>query len=160
MKKMISFVCAVVLLACGTMNVGALTETAPTTQVVVSETVEYFEDGSYITTVITEEPTLARATTKTGSKTSTYKDADGDALWQFVVTGTFSVNTGVSATCTKASHTETIYNDSWSVASASATKSGNKAIGNATFEKEILFVTTDTVERTLTLVCSVNGALS
>ena len=40
---------------------------------------EYLSDGSYFETVISS--TNARSSIKNASKTTTYKNADGDSLW-------------------------------------------------------------------------------
>ncbi len=131
--------------------------------IIVSETVEYFSDGSScVTTVIDETPITPYATTfsKTGSKVYTLRNKDGDILWQFTVHGTFSVNSGVSATCTAASYSINIVDTAWENDSASASRSSNKAIGNATFVRKVLFVTIETKSCTVTLTCDSNGNLS
>ena len=131
--------------------------------IIVSETVEYLPDGSsYVTTVIDETPITPYATTftKTGSKVYSARNSDGVIMWQFTVKGTFSVNSGVSATCTASSHSINIVEDAWQNKSASTSRSGNKAIGKATFIKKLLFVTVDTKDIQVTLTCDSNGNLS
>lgn len=130
---------------------------------VVSETVEYFSDGSScVTTVIDETPITPYATTftKTGSKVYTLRNKNGDILWKFTVKGTFSVNSGVSATCTASSYSINIVDTAWENESASASRSGNKAIGKATFVRKVLFVTIESKSCTVTLTCDSNGNLS
>lgn len=130
---------------------------------VVSQTVEYFEDGSHATITVTEDDSaMTRATTytKTGSKHYVMQNKDGDELWRFTINGTFSVNSGVSATCTKSTYSIKITEDAWQNDSASASKSGNQATGTATFIKKLLFITTDTRECSVVLSCDKNGNLS
>ncbi len=130
---------------------------------VVCQTMEYFEDGSYITIIVTEHVSATpRATTytKTGSKHYVMRNKDGDELWRFTVNGTFSVNSGVSATCAKSTYTIKITEDAWQNDSASASKSGNQATGKATFIKKLLFITTDTRNCSVILSCDKNGNLS
>ena len=130
---------------------------------IVRQTIEYFEDGSYITIIVTENIsniTRATAYTKTGSKHYVMQNKDGDELWRFTVNGTFSVNSGVSATCTKSTYSIKITEDAWQNDSASASKSGNQATGTATFIKKLLFITTDTRECSVVLSCDKNGNLS
>lgn len=132
--------------------------------VVVSETVEYLEDGTRIVTVIEEDipSAAARSTTytKTGSRTNTALNADDEVLWTFTVRGTFTVEEGVSATCTAASYSYTTPGSGWSLKSGSATKSANKAIGNGVFVQKVLGITIRTMETTCTLTCSKTGVLS
>lgn len=119
----------------------------------------YFEDGSYIITTIFEESSITRATSsKTGQKTATFYNSDNVAQWSATLKGTFTYN-GSSATCTASSITHKIYSSNWKTASASATKSGNKATGKAT-AKRYLIVPVQTVEKTITLTCSASGVLS
>lgn len=137
-----------------------------TNGILISREVEYFEDGSKIVTCVYEDivnqgiATAATTVTKSGSKTSTAYDSDGDALYTLTVHGTFSVVTGSSATCTASSYSYTVPGSGWSLKSGSASRSGNKAIANGTFVKKILGITTQTKTVSVTLTCSVNGALS
>ena len=129
---------------------------------VISETTDILDDGTIITiTVVEENDLLTRATTtKTGTKTYTAKKSNGDVLFTFSVKGTFSVNSGVSATCTSSQVSHSITDDSWSCKDSSSSKSGNTAKGTATFIKKILFVTTDTKDVSISLKCDKNGKLS
>ncbi len=83
-----------------------------------------------------------------------------ETLFSFTVHGTFSVNSGVSASCTKSSYSYSITNKAWELKSASATRSGNKAIANAEFIKKLVFVTVDTFDANIVLACDSNGNLS
>lgn len=143
-----------VIVSCFSMPVYAAEE-----KTVSSTTTEYFDDGSYLVTTITEEANNSRATTKTASKTATYKNSDGDILWTYKVTGTFSY-TGSSSTCTAVSDSYTISNDNWHMSSHSCSKSGNKASGTVTMKYKFLGITANTVSKDLTLTCSATGVLS
>ncbi|GEM_PF-479507 len=130
---------------------------------VIKETIEYLSNGDYIvTTIVDETPITPYATTftKTGSKTHTRRNADGDILFQFTIHGTFSVNSGVSATCTAASYSINIVEDAWQNETASASRSANKAIGDAKFIRKLLFVTVDSATIQVILTCDSNGNLS
>lgn len=103
--------------------------------------------------------TQSRATkTVSGSKTTTVKDGS-TTLYTLSVHATFSVNVGVSATCTGCSYTYSIKNSSWHFDSATATKSGNTATATGTFHKEVLFITTQTRTTTARIACDKNGNL-
>ena len=165
MKKLISIALVLTLTLCTfSFCVSATSEDTFDREKVIRRTVEYFSDGTVMETVITEEASVntARATqyTKSGTKSNTLKNADGDVLWSFTLRGQFDVVEGVSSVCTLAKHSYNIYDNSWSLDSASTSKSANKAIGNATFKKKVLFVTTDTKSFTLTLTCDKYGNLS
>lgn len=153
-KIFISLVMTIaVLISCFSMPAYAAEEQ------IVNTTIEYFEDGSYIVTTITEEANNSRASTKIGSKISTYNNSDGETFWTYKITGTFSY-TGSSSTCIAVSDSYTISNDNWHMSSHSCSKSGNKAFGTITMKYKLLGITTDTVSKDLTLTCSATGVLS
>lgn len=123
-----------------------------------NENIIYFDDGSYIITIVNES--LSRATkTKSGTKTTSYYNSDNEKEWDATLKGAFTY-TGSSATCTKATISYNIYNDNWKITSATASKSGNKAIGDVVAKHYILGIPTKTVEQTITLTCSASGTLS
>ena len=159
MKKTISIILTAIIL----VSLFSLTTYAQSSETVISETTEYFEDGSSITTTVTQiaSNNLSRATkTITGSKTKTVKNSDGDVLYKFKVTGTFTVNEGVSSTCTAVSCSASNLASGWSLSSSTKSKSGNKATATGVFEYTVLFITTITQETTATLTCDKNGTLS
>lgn len=122
--------------------------------------VEYFDDGSYIVITIAEQATaLFAVSTKSGSKALDYYNSNNEKEWTVTVHGTFSY-TGTSSSCTASSVSYTIYNDSWKVKSATASKSANKAIGDFTCKFYLLGIPVKTVEQSVTLSCSSTGVLS
>lgn len=165
MKKIFSLFLSVMMLtavlSANIVTVQASEAEDNVTGVVISETVEYFEDGSYATITVTEEPTTARATSsKSGSKYYLMRNSDGEELFRLTVHGTFSVNSGVSATCTAASRTYSISDDAWQVKTTSVSKSGNTATANGTFVRKLLGITIETQSCTVTLTCDKYGNLS
>ncbi len=159
MKKIIIFVLATIFLTTAFISPISAAENNET---LIYEETEYFSDGSSVVIRVTEETSiLTRATsTKSGTKSYTARNSDGDVQWTFTVKGTFSVNIGTSATCTAASYSTSNIASGWSLDSASTKKSSNKAIGDATFKHKVLFVTTQTKDITVTLICDANGNLS
>ena len=158
MKKTISIILTAIIL----VSLFSLTAYAQSSETVISETTEYFEDGSSVTTTVTQITSndLTRATkTITGSKTKTVKNSDGDVLYKFKVTGTFTVNEGVSSTCTAVSCSASNLASGWSLVSSTKSKSGNKATATGVFEYTVLFIS-KTQETTATLTCDKNGNLS
>ena len=164
MKKLgLMFFSIALLLSFCALPFGANAQVAKSEERIISETVEMLEEGYYVKTIVAEEiPAMAlrATTTKSGSKAFVLYNNSDEELARFTLKGTFSVNSGVSATCTSSSYTTSISNNSWSVKSASATKSGNQAIGDATFIRKVLFITVETREAHVVLTCDKNGNLS
>lgn len=122
------------------------------------EDVIYFENGDYI--VVTLESVSARTSgTKTVSKTHTYRNSDGDALWAGKLTATFAY-TGTSATCTAASCSVTIYDSAWYSVSKTASKSGNTATANINMACKRLGVVVSRENCIIKLTCDRNGNIS
>lgn len=170
MRKVKSILIALILI-CSTcisipMIVHASTPEIPqsesSTMVMVSETVNYLKDGSKITTRIYENPvnTYASTYTKNGQKSLTCEDDKGTALWKYTVTGTFTIESGVSATCTRANGTPTSYDSAWSAYSNNVSRSGNKATGVIRMQEHWMGLVVQDFTETVTLTCSVNGTFS
>ena len=164
MKRLISLLCCVLLaLSCFALApyVSAAENESSEELVLVSETVEYLEDGSSIVTTVYEAVVTTRSNlyTKTGTKERVYTDADGNIVWSLTVHGEFRVIEGASVTCTSASCSSTIYNDNWSCTRKSASPSGNQAVANGVFEKTLLGIVISTENVNVTLSCDPYGNL-
>lgn len=128
----------------------------------------YLDNGNYITiTLITQDvsplslaSTNSNTFTKTGNKVVSCHDKKGNLEWEYTLFAEFSVIEGISATCTSATYTQTIYDNDWSFSNGNATKSGNTAYGTGTFKEKILFVTIDTANIDISISCDVYGNLS
>jgi hypothetical protein len=125
---------------------------------------EYFPDGSYLEVTVEEQSSpfslFAATSTKSGSKTATYKNSAGDSLWSVKVSGTFSYN-GSTSSCTSSSVIATVYSSYWSIVSKSASKSGNNATATATAKQySSLGIAIATATYTVNLTCSASGTLS
>lgn len=121
---------------------------------------EVFEDGSYIETTIEQNCSYRRASTTSGSKTSTYKDSNNKILWSVKVSGSFTY-TGSSATCTGSSISTTCPDSMWKLSNKRASRSGASAIASVTAkEYTFLGICAKTVEKTVKLSCSTGGKLS
>mgnify|MGYP000811369877 CR=1 FL=1 len=155
MKRYLSLFLALVMLG----GIFALPVSAAPAVETSETTVEYFEDGSYIVTTITETGRGARSSTKSGSKSTHYYNSKDEEQWVATIHGTFSYD-GYSATCTGAYTSHTIYNSAWKLKSSSSEKSGNQAIGHFVFKYYLLGVPINTIEKTVVLTCSPNGVLS
>lgn len=138
----------------------ASAQEAKDTMVVVSRTVEYLDDGSrIITTVMQTPPDRAMNSTISGQKEFTFESIFG-VQFTFTLCGTFTYGSGSNAVCTSARYEYVIQNSTWSLESASASKSQNTAFGTATFVHKILGITIETKSTSLQLTCSNSGTLS
>ena len=167
MKKAISFVFSA-LLACSLLVQPLITAsaleasvvTSPEAAVVISQTTEHLDNGAVLSITVTQTP-QAKGTRSTisGTKQVVYSTSGVDR-WSFTLHGSFTYGNGSAAVCTASSYTYNIMDSLWELQSASASKSKNKAIGDATFVFKILGITFDSVDEHLQLSCSKTGALS
>lgn len=165
MKKIIRFIACglVVFITCCLMapaSVGAASQTQESR--IISDYIEYLEDGSSFHIVIKETVDVSsRSTyTKSGEKSVTYRDADGVGNFTFTLYGSFQFIPGSSAACTSSSYSIDIYDANWENTTANAYALGNQAIGDATFNEKIFLVTTDIQDVHLTITCNAYGTLS
>lgn len=154
-KTLITFLAAIVVF----LNCFALPASAVNEEKIISTSVEYFDDGSYLIMTTAEIVNYSRASVKTGTRTYTHIASNGETLWTYKITGTFSY-TGSTSTCTAVSDSYTISNDNWHMSSHSCSKSGNTAYGTVTMKYKVLGITTSTITRDLSLSCSATGTLS
>lgn len=133
-----------------------LTTYASTSDIKITK--EYLSDGSYFETVI-ESNTDIRSTIKNASKTSTYKNAEGESLWYAKVTANFYYD-GSTSSCTSASASAGTYVDGWKIQSKSASRTGNVGSATVTAGCYYLGVNIGNVIHTVTLACDKNGNLS
>lgn len=164
MKRFISLLCSVLLFfGCFVIvpRVNAAEYECAKEMVLVSETVEYLEDGSSIITSVYEEVVMTRSNlyTKTGSKIDRYVSTEGEVVWSLTVYGEFQVIEGASVTCTSASCSTSIYNDAWRCTRKSAAPSGSQAVANGVFEKTLLGIVISTENVNVTLSCDPYGNL-
>lgn len=158
MKQTLTFFISLTMIFTFCLNVLAVDEATPS----IETSIEYFEDGSYIITTITEEKTsYATFTTKTksGSKKITYKNTDGEVMWTATLTANFTY-TGSSSSCTSSSIVYNVSDSTWKITSATTSNSGNKATGNVIAKHYFVGIPIKTIEATTTLACSANGTLS
>lgn len=125
----------------------------------VDTEITYMDNGDYIETTIISY-SLNRSTTKTATKTATYKNSFGDALWSVSVTCTFSYDYGISCTCTNVSGDSQSYSSNWKVSDVITSKTGNTGTAKATGTKYLAFLPTNSYELSVTLTCDNYGNLS
>ncbi|MZT13048.1 hypothetical protein EAI80_10310 [Catenibacterium sp. co_0103] len=115
---------------------------------------EELENGYYLETVITTNYTQARSSIRNGTKTATYRDINGKALWSITVNGK-------SATCTSSTYSKANYSTSWKLSNAKASKNGAAASASITAKQYHQNGSLQkTINKTVKLTCSPNGSLS
>lgn len=162
MKKLLALIISAVMLT-ATFLASSLSVCAETNEKIIFETMQYFDDGSSVLIILTEETTASMRTStysKSGSKHYVFYNEDKVELWRFSVHGTFTIDPGISSTCTADSYSINISDDTWQNESASTYKSGNQAIGDATFIQKYLFITISIQNCHVVLTCDTNGNLS
>ena len=165
-KRIFSILLTVLFVFALTPSVFAIDNVALNNQ--NSGNIIYLDNGSYIVvTLATDDISLlSLASTKStslkkvGNKFATCYDKNNNHEWEYTLSAEFEVIEGVSATCTSATYTQTIYAKDWSFSNGNATKSGNTAYGVGTFKRKVLFVTVDTANIDISISCDVYGNLS
>ena len=118
---------------------------------------EYFSDGSYIITTLTESQMRS---SKSGTKRQDFYSSSDVLQWRVVLNGTFTYN-GTTSSCTSSSYSVTIYNNDWFKYSGNAYKSNNKAYDDVTMKRRgLLGIIVQTCNVNIQLACDKNGNLS
>ena len=125
--------------------------------------VETFSDGSYIESSISFPSTskaLSSSSTKTASKTSTYKNNSGKTLWSVTVTGSFTYN-GSTSKCIRSTVSTTCPDRKLEINKILLTNKTDST-ASATVSTAQLFngIHMRTINRTIKLTCSKTGKLS
>ena len=176
MKKIAS-IALVILLVCsftvpafassGNANsVGTVSLSSNNVTVVHSE-ITYFPDGSYIIDTVYEIEDVGAVSTfssapyiRTGFRNVGSYMSNGSIIWQFTLSGTWTVTPGVSAVCTNSQITTTINNSTWKFSNGNSWTEANRAHGSGTFTQYSLWVIpVATVNVNIWLGCDVNGNL-
>lgn len=168
MKRNIAIVVLVVSL-CWAMVLPSFAESAnnDTFCYTITDSTEAIEteDGGYLTVTLVTFSTpgneKASTYTKTAHKYATQYDVDGNVVWRYTLTGMFSVNSGVSATCSNASYSVENNSSQWHFSDCSASASGNVAHGVGTATKKVmLIIVAETVNIDLNLTCDKYGNIT
>lgn len=159
-KKLLSIVLAFTILFAATIPTYATESPTDIIHTDDGSTIIYNEDGSsfIISAPYGTETQGSRTTVRTITKHKdvTYQDSDGNLVWKYTLTGTFSFD-GSSSACTNASYTQSIYDSIWTFSDGSATKSGNVATGKGKFVSKFLFITVKTYNIDIHLTCDKYG---
>lgn len=123
--------------------------------------IEYLDNGYYIVTYLGDTVVIdddSDATTVVKSKTRKFYNSSGATMWYVTVTGKFRY-TGSSSTCLEAAHAAGAPGSTWSIVSASHSKSGSTAKATATARHQLNPGYSD-YTRSVSLTCSANGSFS
>ena len=137
MKKIVSLFLAVVLM------ISLLPSTYAKTM--IDKQIEYFSDGSYIVTVLSEDSFHYLRNSVTRSKTKYCYNALDDLIFSITITASFYYTTGAIVKVTSHSPSYAIQNNAWTCASitSSAINSGVLATATASGSFVNSFVTRD-----------------
>lgn len=111
--------------------------------------------GYWVETITTPQSIYGTKTQKTSTKTTKYYNANDELCWKYSLTATFSVNTGVSATCTDSSAKLSIYKSGYSLYNEKHSHSGNEATGTIKIKHNGVVKA-----KTISLTCTKNGTIS
>ena len=162
MKKITIFALTLLLMLSFSVTSFAASST-PDALSLTDPTIAYLDNGDYIITSFTFSENFVnsqRSTntiTKTGTKTVSYYNDDNELEWEYHLTGTFTVNPGVSAICTNASHSTSIYSSKWSFSDANTYTENNVAHGQGLFKKKVLLIAVKKVNIDVCITCDING---
>lgn len=163
MKKILHKLCTAMVLLSLMMSICVITsaETGGSEPIV---TIQEYEDGSYLETILVEEPGWDSGIaplgwdTKTASKTSYYKNASGETMWSITVSGHFAFD-GNMAICNSSEYSYTDPSPYWSIISITADHRANYAVTNAVARFSSALSTYD-YDASVSLHCSPNGELT
>lgn len=123
---------------------------------------EVFPDGSYIESCIEEDSLTIvpfSTSTKSGTKTDSYKHSDGSILWSITVHGKFTYD-GSTSRCVVSSISTTCPSSYWKLSNKSASKTDATAKASATAKRYLENKVVQTINRSVQLTCNKNGKLS
>ena len=162
MKKIISMLLVITLFSISVIPAAATVSENKSVKVV---SIEPLEDGYYVETTIEILPQLgfgneiqATYSTITSTKTSSYKNSNGDVMCSLSITGTFTYN-GSTSSCTSCYHSYSAPGSTWEVLNASSSRSGNSATATATARHHLIVSYAD-YPMSVTVSCSANGTIS
>ena len=153
MKRVFSLLLALVLcLACFPAAFAAEPEYE-----ILRETTEYLPDGTKVTVTLSAQPvrTRGRVYTVNGNRDYSY-----GSDWTFTVYGSFSVNEGVSVSCTSDSYGSSIFNSAWTRVSGTSSHSGATATASGTMTRYYGGAPVQTVYPSISVSCDKYGNFS
>ena len=96
----------------------------------------------------------------TGEKTVKNYNKSNELLWTYTLTGYFTVDEGISATCYNATYAHAIYDSAWHFSDGTTSCEENIVHGYGTFKCKFLFVTVQTYVINISLTCDYYSNIS
>ena len=175
MRKLLIFICFLLMLLISLISkpisVNAIASSNRDNLVLVSEKTTYYDDASYIEIKIYSSNIIGSLNsinkyntkniyTKTGVSEVTRHESDGTIIWQYTLTGYFEINPGISCTCYNTTYSQHSNNSAWTFSNGATSYSDNAAYGQGTFKYKLLFITFQTVNIAVCVMCDSNGNIS
>ena len=164
MKKVFILLMSVLLSITIAFPAYASTEVATSDILTVSDSTELIQtdDGGYISVTLVSNSVQTRSTdTKQGEKYVTKYDSDGNVLWKYTISASFSYVYGQSSVCTDATYSVENNSSIWYFSNGSTEKSENVAHGYGKFEQKMLgLIVVETVNIDISITCDIYGNLS
>lgn len=159
-KQLLYYLCLFLFGNKNNVNANALNENGEL-NLISSETI-YYENGDYsiITTYANKSQMQTRSNVyqTTGEKIVKNYNKSNELLWTYTLTGYFTVDEGISATCYNATYAHAIYDSAWHFSDGSTSCEENIAHGYGTFK--FLSVTVQTYVINISLTCDYYGNIS
>lgn len=163
MKKFITLFLTMVFTFATLLSTGITAKAAST--VPTQTEIVLLEDGEYLETTIIYTPTNSSnisisSTTKSVTKTKTtyYKNKNGDILWSVSITATFTYD-GNTSKCISCSHSTTCPSSTWTIKSVSSSRTGNSATATAIATHTFNNIS-ENYTKSVTISCDKNGIVS
>lgn len=154
-KQLLYYLCLFLFGNKNNVNANALNENGEL-NLISSETI-YYENGDYsiITTYANKSQMQTRSNVyqTAGEKTVKNYNKSNELLWTYTLTGYFTVDEGISATCYNATYAHAIYDSAWHFSDGSTSCYG-------TFKCKFLFVTVQTYVINISLTCDYYSNIS
>lgn len=182
MKKLICFTLAIIILTFTNFSADASSVKRQPSNITTKIT--YLKNGDYIETIFKENPRsfcpksskkiqfkknsfIAKSkggkkytNTKTGKKTTYYKNKHGKVMWSLTVHGTFRYKYGLSSKCTKSTVSLSQHSSNWRFSHTLARHSGDTAIAKTTAKRSADGSIVQILKSAISIKCNKFGKLS
>ena len=164
MRKLLVLLMSIVLSITIVLPAYASSEAVTSDVITVSDYTELIQtdDGGYISVTLISNSVQTRSTdTKQGEKYVTKYDSDGNVLWVYTLSASFSCVYGESSVCTDVTYSVENNSSIWFFSNGSTAKSGNEACGYGKFERKLIgLIVLETVNIDISITCDIYGNLS
>ena len=164
MRKLLVLLMSIVLSITIALPAYSSAESVTSDVITVSNYTELIQtdDGGYISVTLVSNDGQTRASdTKQGSKYVTRRDSDGNIVWEYTLSASFSYVYGESSVCTDVTYSVENNSSIWFFSNGSTAKSENEAYGYGKFERKLVgLIVLETVNIDISITCDIYGNLS